>query len=169
MPRSRPWSASRSSWGSRGGGRSFASAAIAIAIAYAVALAYIAAVACIVAAPGLLMAGAAGAVAAADAEVAAYSAVVAYVVVEKRGPAAPPLFFSYAWMRSLPKSARVRVYLDDVRYERSINCNERMYISICRVPIPPPGCVRALIAVCSHALAHFLAASASDPVRNVPV
>ena len=79
----------------------------------------------------------------------------------------PP--FSYAWMRSLPKSARVRVYLDDVRYERSINCNERMYISICRVPIPPPGCVRALIAVCSHALAHFLAASASDPVRNVPV
>lgn len=167
MPRSRPWSASRSSWRSRGGGRSFASAAIAIAIAYAVALAYIAAVACIVAAPGLLMAGAAGAVAAADAEVAAYSAVVAYVVVEKRGPAAP--FFSYAWMRSLPKSARVRVYLDDVRYERSINCNERMYISICRVPIPPPGCVRALIAVCSHALAHFLAASASDPVRNVPV
>lgn len=166
MPRSRPWSASRSSWRSRGGGRSFASAAIAIAIAYAVASAHIAAVACIVAAPGLLTAGAAGAVAAADAEVAAYIAAVACVVAEKGGLRPP---FSYAWMRSLPKSARVRVYLDDVRYERSINCNERMYISICRVSMPPPGRARALIAVCSHALAHFLAASASDPVRNVPV
>ena len=83
-----------------------ASAAIAIAKAYAVALAYIAAVACVVTAPGLLMAGAAGAVAAADAEVAAYSAAVAYVVAEKGGLRPP---FSYAWMRLLPKSARVCV------------------------------------------------------------
>ena len=66
---------------------------------------------------------AAGAVAAADAEVAAYIAAVACVVAEKGGLRPP---FSYAWTCSLPKSARVRVYLDDVRYERSINCNERM-------------------------------------------
>ena len=83
-----------------------ASAAIAIAKAYAVALAYIAAVACVVTAPGLLLAGAAGAVAAADAEVAAYSAAVAYVVAEIGG-LRPPI--SYAWMRLLPKSARVWV------------------------------------------------------------
>lgn len=100
-----------------------AGAAIAIAIAYAVALAYIAAVACVVVASGLLLAGAAGAVAAADAEVAACTAAIAYLVAEKGGRR--PLF-SYAWMRLLPKNARVRVYLDDVRYERSINCNERM-------------------------------------------
>lgn len=100
-----------------------ASAAIAIAKAYAVALAYIAAVACVVTAPGLLLTGASGAVAAADAEVTAYTAAVAYVVDEKGGLWPP---FSYAWTRLLPKSARVCVYLDDVRYERSINCNERM-------------------------------------------
>ncbi len=130
MPRSRPWSASRSSWRSRGSGRSLASAAIAIAKAYAVALTYIAAVACVVTTPGLLMAGAAGAVAAAGAEVAAYSAAVAYVVAEKGGLRPPFRMLGCACCQKVRECVLVPV---GTLAERADLCNECMCVGVCCV------------------------------------
>ena len=143
MPRSRPWSASRSSWGSRGSGRPFACASRAVIAG------------CAVAAPGTVCA-----------VVMAHVAAHTYALAE-RGPAAP-LFHMFG--RGCCQKTRECVLVPVGTLAEQVDwCHERMCVGVCRVsvsPLAPAGRHWILIAACLHALAHFLAASVSNPGRN---
>lgn len=144
MPRSRPWSASRSLWRSRGSGRPFACASSRAATA-----------GCAVAAPGTVCA-----------VVMAHVAAHTYALA-KRGPAAP--FFVRLDAVAAKKRASVCWFPLVHWLNESIcvtnACTWGFVVSRYRHS-RPLGATWILIAACLHALAHFLAASVSNPGRN---